>query len=299
MFDISLIFSMLRASTSLTFATLGGMYSEKAGIVNIALEGLMMFGAFFAGVAAHYTGNPWLGIAAGCLASIIVSLLFGIFCILFESDQIISGMAINILAIGIIPVLSNSFFGTPSITPVINNTIKGFDIPWFPLLADIPILTILSFVLIFASIFVFNKTRFGLRLFSAGENPEALDSSGVSVIKYRFAGLILCGFFTGLGGAFLSISHGTQFILHMTAGRGYIALAALILGNWNPKRILPACLLFGFVDALQIRFQNFNFLPIEIVQILPYVLVILLLMGLGGKPNPPSGLGIPYKLGKK
>ncbi|MFC1565276.1 ABC transporter permease [candidate division KSB1 bacterium] len=306
MFDTALISSALRLSAPLTFAATGGLYSERAGIVNIALEGLMLFGAFAAAVVAYYTGNPWLGLLAACITSTFFALIHGIFCIFFRGDQIISGFAINILALGITPVFSNAVFGTQSITPVIKNTIPTFSpsflsgIPFFgDILSQTPVLVWVSFIFVFLTIFIFNRTVFGLRLDAAGENPAALDSVGVSVTKYRLSGVLISGLLCGFGGAYISIAQGTQFIINMTAGRGYIALAALILANWKPRNILFACLFFGLADAFQIRLQGKGIIPAEIVQILPYVIAIIMLIGIINRPRPPAGLGIPYFLGKK
>ncbi|MCP4725546.1 MAG: ABC transporter permease [bacterium] len=306
MLDAALISSTLRLSAPLTFAAAGGLYSERAGIVNIALEGLMLFGAFSAAVVTYYTGSPWLGLLAACITSTFFALIHGIFCIYFQGDQIISGFAINILALGITPVFSNAIFGSQSITPILENTIPSFapsflsGIPVIgTILSQTPVLVWLSFIFVFITIFIMEKTTFGLRLDAAGENPAALDSVGVSVSKYRYMGVIMSGILTGLGGAYLSIAQGTQFIINMTAGRGYIALAALILANWKPKKLLFACLFFGLADACQIRLQGKGIIPAEIVQILPYLIAIIMLVGIVSKPRPPAGLGIPYHLGKR
>jgi ABC-type uncharacterized transport system permease subunit len=306
MIDLALIASTLRLSTPLTFAAIGGLYCERGGIANIALEGFMLFGAFAAAATAYYTGNPWFGLLGGCAGGMAVAAIHAVVCIHFNGGQIISGAAINILAIGLPPVLCSALFGTASSSPVIFNTVPR-GIPQFlqnlPLLgsffSQISILDLFGLALVVLTIGVLKYTWFGLRLTSGGENPAALDAAGVSVVNYRTAGVLISGALAGLGGAYLSIAHGTQFIRNMTAGRGFIALAALIIGSWRPGYVLVGCLFFGLMDALQIRLQGNTVVPVELIQILPYVMTVIVLIGFFGKATQPASLGIPYHIAKK
>ena len=306
MIDFALIASALRLSTPLTFAAIGGLYCERGGIANIALEGFMLFGAFAAAAAAYYTGNPWLGLLGGCLAGMAAAVIHAVVCIYFNGGQIISGAAINILAIGLPPVLCSALFGTSSSSPVIFNTVPR-SIPRFveniPVIgsffSQISIMDLSGLALVALTIGILQYTRFGLRLTSGGENPAALDAAGVSVAKYRTAGVLISGALAGLGGAYLSIAHGSQFIRNMTAGRGFIALAALIIGNWKPGYVLIGCLFFGLMDALQIRMQGNTVVPVELIQILPYVMTVIVLIGFFGRSTQPAALGIPYHIPKK
>ena len=298
---MSIIGAAIRLSTPLTFAALGGLYSERSGIFNIALEGILLFGAFGGALATYYTGSPFAGLMGALLCGLAASLIHAVVTILFHADQIISGVGVNILAIGLPTLLTSALFGTPSSSPPVENWFKSFDVP---LLEHIPLINELfsghslpvycSFFAVYVTYIVFRKTRFGLRITAAGENPAALDVTGVSVIKYRFFGVMLSGLLGGLGGAYLSISHGTQFIKNMSAGRGYIALAALILGKWKPVPTFFACLLFGFADALQIRLQGRLGIPVEFIQMIPYILTILILAGFIGKSIPPRASGKHY-----
>jgi len=304
--DIALITAGIRLSTPLTFAAVGGLFSERSGIVNIALEGIMLVGAFMAGAVTWYTGSPWLGLLSGAAAGLIMGGIHGLLCITFEGNQIVSGMGLNILALGLTPVLCNGLFQTPSATPVTDSSIPIFapgllkNIPLAgPVFAQVSLLAWLGPLTALAALLIFKYTRFGLRLYAAGENPAMLDAAGVSVVRYRYAGVLISGMLAGIGGAYLSVAHGDQFIRNMTAGRGYIALAALILSNWRPGRVLLACLFFGLMDALQIRLQDIGYIPVEIIQVFPYLITVIMLIGLIGKPAPPSNLGIPYKMHSK
>lgn len=294
MFNLALITSAVRLSTPLTLAAYGGLFSERSGIVNIALEGLMLFGAFTAAAATYYTGSPWIGFVSACAVGAAVAAVHGVVSILFNGSQIVSGMAINILAIGLPQILCAALFGTPSSSPFLaEQPIVG------EIFSHVTVLVWAGFAVAAVTAIIFRYTRFGLRLTAAGENPAALDAAGVSVVKYRFAGVIISGVLAGLGGAYLSIAHVSQFIRNMSAGRGFIALAALILGNWKPCFVLPACLFFGFMDALQIRLQGSEVIPVEIIQILPYLITVIVLIGIISKPSPPAGLGIPYHISKQ
>ncbi len=234
----------------------------------------------------------------------MASLIHAIITIIFRADQIISGIGINILALGLPGLLSSTMFGTPSSTPPVVKWFKPVNISWIeriPIAGEIfsghSILVYFSFIVVVITFVIFRETRFGLRIIASGENPSALEVAGISVVKYRFYGVLLSGILGGAGGAYLSISHGTQFIKNMSAGRGYIALAALILGKWKPVPVFLACLLFGFADALQIRLQGKFGIPVEFIQMIPYILTILILAGFIGKAIPPKASGKPYYRG--
>ena len=299
--DLELITSGVRLSTPLILAALGGMFSERAGVVNIALDGIMIFGAFAAASVAYETGNPWLGLMAAVIVGGMIAHVHGVASIRYQADQIVSGTAINILAIGVPAMLANALYGSTSITPNIKLTIPNLEIP---LISQIPIVGMLvgkySFLIYFAflmvpfSWFILYKTSFGLRLRSVGENPEAADTAGVNVYLMRFYGVWLSGILAGLGGAYLSIAHGSAYVRNISAGRGFIALAALIFGRYNPKLTLVACLMFGIADAFQIRVQGVIEIPVQFIQIFPYILTMVVLAGWIGKSQVPAADGIPY-----
>ncbi len=300
-FNISLIAAGIRMSTPLIFAAFGGMYSERGGTWNLALEGLMLFGAFSAAAVAYATQNLFLGVLAGIAAGMIASMLHAAVTLFFRGDQIISGIAINILALGIPALISESIWQTSSSTPAVGKSIATVQIPLihdFPvlgvLISGYSILVYLAFLIAILTTFVFSSTRFGLRLSASGEHPQACEASGINVQFYRFKGILISGILAGLGGVYLSIGHGTSFIKNMTAGRGFIAVAALILGNWKPRRTLAACLIFGFAEAIQIRFQGEIAIPVEFIHMIPYILVIILLTGIIGKVSPPKAGGKPF-----
>ncbi len=284
--DAALLASAVRMSTPLALAALGGLFSERSGIVNIALEGCMLFGAFAAALVTYYSGNPWLGLAAGMVAGGLAASIHAVITVSFRGDQIISGIAVNVLALGIPAVLCAALFETPTSTPSVEHTLPMLALP---LLGDIPFFgevlfqhtfpVYFAFVASVASEFILWRTVFGLRLRAAGENPAAAESLGVRIRRYRYYGVIISGLFAGMGGTFLSIGHGSAFIKNMTVGRGYIALAALIFGKWRPVPTLVACFLFGAADALQIRLQGLVILPVQFIHMTPYVLTILVLIG--------------------
>ncbi len=299
--NIGIFAATIRMAAPLIFASFGGMYSERSGTWNIALEGIMLFGAFTAGAVAYSTNNLFLGLAAGISAGIFISLIHAVVTIYFQGNQIISGIAINIIGYGFPSTISSALWDTPSSTPPLERSLPDLNIPVvkdIPLIGDIisghSILVYAAALIVIITIFVFSKTRFGLRLTACGEHPGACEASGISVYKYRILGILISGALAGLGGAYLSIGHGTQFIRNMTAGRGYIALAALIFGNWKPGRTLAACLLFGFAEALQIRLQGELPIPPVFIQMLPYLLTIFLVTGVIGKVKPPKAAGKPF-----
>jgi simple sugar transport system permease protein len=281
---VSLLFSAVRLATPLLLAALGGLYSERSGVINIALEGLMLAGAFTAATVTYYTRSPWIGLAAAVLAGMIVALLHGVACIQFKADQVVSGTAINILFLGVPALLSGALFASTGATP---------QLPQGQLLPLAPI--VLAFALVPVTWYALNRTPFGLRLRAVGENPEAADTAGIDVSKVRYAGVILSGALAAIGGAYLSIGQSSLFARNMSAGRGFIALAALIFGKWRPVQTMLACLLFGFAEAVSIQMQGVSRIPVQFIQIIPYVLTIVVLAGFIGLSRAPKALGIPYQ----
>jgi ABC-type uncharacterized transport system permease subunit len=227
-FKIALIFSTIRLATPLLLAALGGLWSERSGVINIGLEGLMLAGAFTAAVVTHFVHNPWIGLAAAILAGMLTALVHAFVCITCKADQVVSGTAINILFLGLPALLSGAFFESTGATP---------QVPQGELLPVAPI--VLAFVLVPVTWYVLYRTPFGLRLRSVGENPEAADTAGIRVEAVRYAGVILSGALAAIGGAYLSIGQSSLFTRNMSAGRGFIALAALIFGKWRPARRHP------------------------------------------------------------
>ena len=289
-FTIALIWSTVRLSTPLILAALGGLFSERAGVINIALEGMMLAGAFTAASVTHAVGNPYVGLGAGMLAGALIAAIHAVACIQYKADQVVTGTAINILMIGMPAFLSGAFFLSSGSTPQIP---KEQLIPWIPI--------VIAFALVPITWYVLYKTPFGLRLRSVGENPEAADAAGVKVARMRYAGVLLSGALAGIGGAYLSIGQSSLFTRNMTSGRGFIALAALIFGKWRPVQTLLACLLFGFTEAVSIQMQGVvklpsgDDIPVQFVQMVPYVLTIVVLAGFIGSSRPPRALGIPYE----
>ena len=292
-FSIALIFSTIRFATPLIFAALGGMFSERSGIINIALEGLMLAGAFTAAVTTYELNNPYLGLLCGMLAGAFVALIYAVAVIKFEANQVVAGTAINFLMLGLPQLLSGAIYDSSGSTPQID---KVFLLPEF---LNINVASFLAFLLIPLCWYVLYKTPFGLRLRAVGENPAAADAAGVSVLKLRYTAVILSGVLAAAGGAYLSIGQSSLFTRGMTAGRGFIALAALILAKWRPVQVLIACLFFGFTEALTIPLANIKTssgepIPVQFVQIIPYVLTIIVLAGFIGLSRAPKALGIPY-----
>jgi general nucleoside transport system permease protein len=286
--NVALFFSTIRLATPLLLAALGGMFSERAGVINIALEGLMLAGAFTAAAITHYTGSPWVGLLAGILAGMGVALIHAVASIRFKADQVVSGTAINILMLGVPALLSGAFFLSSGSTPQIA---RENLIPWTPVL--------LAFALVPVTWYVLFRTPFGLRLRAVGENPGAADAAGVSVPRLRYAAVLLSGALAGIGGAYLSIGQSSLFTRNMTSGRGFIALAALIFGKWRPVQTMLACLLFGFTEALAIQLQGVKVgeeeIPNQFIQIIPYLLTIIVLAGFIGRARAPRALGLPYQ----
>ncbi len=301
--NLSLLASMVRLLTPLILAALGGMYSERGGVINIALEGIMLAGAFTAAAVTERTGNPWIGLVAAAGAGLLVALIHAVASIEFKADQVVVGTAINILFLGVPALVSGAIYASTGSTPSLprDQTLPDWNIP---LIEKIPVINViisghkpivyLAFALVPISYYVLFRTRFGLRLRAVGENPEAADTAGVSVARMRYAGVLLSGLLAALGGAYLSIGQNSLFTRNMTAGRGFIALAALILGKWHPVGAFLACLLFGIAEAISIRMQGVVNIPVQWIQIIPYVLTLVVLAGFIGRATPPRAIGTPY-----
>ena len=282
--QVGLILSAIRLATPLLLAALGGLLSERSGVINIALEGLMLAGSFTAAVVTHYSGSPWLGLVAGVGAGSAVAYIHAVACIRYGADQVVSGTAINILFLGVPALLSGALFASTGATP---------QLPKDHLLPIAPI--VIAFALVPVLTLLLARTRFGLRLRAVGENPAAADAAGISVARVRTLAVVLSGALAAIGGAYLSIGQSSLFTRNMTAGRGFIALAALIMGKWKPVPTMFVCLLFGLAEAISIQMQGVTAIPVQFIQIIPYVLTLVVLAGFIGRSRPPKALGLPYR----
>ncbi|SLN53016.1 L-arabinose transporter permease protein [Aquimixticola soesokkakensis] len=310
---LQILDSTVRLATPLLLTCLAGLFSERAGIVDIGLEGKLLGAAFLAGAVAYVTGNIWLGTLAGIGASVLLSLLHGVASITFRGDQLISGVAINFLAAGLTVVIGQAWFKLGGRTPSLPREARFGDItlPFADQIADVPLIgplyaellsghTALTYVALAAvplSWWVLYRTRFGLRLRAVGENPGAVDTAGISVVKLRYQAILIAGVLCGLGGSFLA-SLAAGFVKDMSAGRGYIALAALIFAKWKPYPALGATLLFGLLEAIGNRYQSIKLgditIPVQLMQALPYILTVVILAGFIGKAIPPRAGGQAY-----
>lgn len=306
----------LRVATPLILCAMAGIFSERAGIIDISLEGKMLMAAFVAASVAALSGAPILGLGAAIAVSVALSLLHGFACITHKGNQVISGLAINILASGLTVTLGIAIFARGGQTPLLMGDQRfgaihlpfadwlGANVPFIgtiykEILSGHNILVWLAFVLVIVTWAVIFRTSFGLRLRAVGEKPEAIDSAGISVSGLRFQAVIIAGILTGIAGAYLSTAHGAGFVREMTAGKGYIALAAMIFGKWRPGPALAACLMFGFLDALAARLQGVSLpyvgeLSSDLILALPYVMTVVLLAGFIGSTTPPRAIGVPY-----
>jgi simple sugar transport system permease protein len=307
--------STLRLATPLLLACLAGLYSERAGVFDIGLEGKMLAAAFAAATVAALTGSPWPALLAAMLVSIGFALVHGFACISARGNQIVSGVAINFLAAGLTAVLGHAWFAQGGKTPALPSAARlgPIELPLSQTLAPVPVIgpvwselisghNLLVYVAFAAAPFTWWalwRTRFGLRLRAVGENPAAVDTAGVSVARLRYLAVVCCGALCGLAGAYLSIAQSAGFIPNMSAGKGFIALAALIFAKWRPVQAMLACLLFGFLDAAAIRLQGVSLpvigaISVQAIQAAPYVLTVVLLAGFIGKAIPPRAGGVPY-----
>ena len=311
----AMLASTLRVSTPLIFCALAGLLSERSGVVDIALEGKMLLAAFAAGACGATCGSTTLALLAAMAVAVAMSWVHGLACVSHKGDQVVSGVAINIIAAGLTAVLGAAWFHQGGQTPPLSDAVR-IQALWpgvaeavrsWPLLGSVlgdgllghnalVYLALLLVPLMWWGVF---KTRFGLRLRAVGENPHMVDAAGVSVQRLRYTALTLNGVLCGLAGSYLVLAQSASFSPNMTAGRGFMALAALIFGRWHPVRALLACLLFGFLDAAAIRLQGVHLpgvgeVPVQAIQALPYVLTVVLLAGFIGKSVAPKALGIPY-----
>lgn len=277
----------LMYSTPLIFTALGGVLSEKSGVINIGLEGMMTIGAFAASWIGITTGNPWLGLLAGGIAGLLLSVLHAVASIRFQANQVVSGMAINFLGSGLAVFLCRIFFDGTSMTPPLDLDLK------IPVIFHQYATVYLAFLATALIWFIFNKTTLGLRLISAGEHPKAAGAAGIKVSIYRYFGVLSSGFLAGIGGASLSIAIVSNFRPTLISGQGFIALAAMIFGKWNPVGTLFACLFFGFSQALVVFIGGREDLQIssQLLATLPYILTLVVLVGFMKKTTAPSALG--------
>ena len=308
-FISSVLGTTLRMATPLLFCALAGLISERSGVIDIGLEGKMLLAAFAAASAGVATGSLVLALFVALIVALAASWLHGFACVTHRGDQVVSGVAINIIALGITSVLGSAWYEMGGQTPPVSDTVRL--VALWPNLSDSVggilgdgllghnALVYLAFALVPAVWWLIWRTRFGLRLRAVGENPDMVEAAGVSVRTMRYMALTLNGILCGLAGAYLVLAQSASFVPNMTAGRGYMALAAMIFGKWHPVGALWACLLFGFLDAVAIRFQGVPLpvvgeVPVQAIQVLPYVMTVVLLAGFIGKAVAPKALGKPY-----
>lgn len=304
-----------RLAIPLLLACLAGLWSERSGVVDIGLEGKMLAAAFAAAATASVTGSAWIGLGAGVLASVALALAHGYASIDQRGNQVVSGTAINMIAVGLTALLGAAWFGQGGRTPPLEGAARFHEIVWpgaagadaVPILGPIyrmlisgfDVVTYMAYAAVPLTAFALARTRFGLRLRAVGENPAAVDTAGVSVRGLRYAAVVIAGVLCGLAGTYLSVAQAAQFLPQMTAGKGFIALAALVFAKWRPWPALWTCLLFGVLDALAIRLQGavlpgVGEVPVQAIQALPYLLTVILLAGFIGRATPPRASGVPY-----
>ena len=306
--------STVRLATPLLLACLAGLFSERAGIFDIGLEGKMLAAAFMSAAVAAITGDVWMGLGAGIAASMALSLIHGLASITFRGNQLISGVAINFLAAGLTVLIAQDWFSQGGRTPSLIGAgrFEPVTLPGAEAAAGIPvlgqiyaelisghsILVYVAFAMVPITWWLLYRTRFGLRLRAVGEAPEAVDTAGISVVGLRYVAVGICGVLCGVAGAYLATALQAGFVKDMTAGRGFIALAALIFAKWRPWYALYACLLFGLLQAVALRYQNIDLgafiVPVQFMDALPYILTVVILAGFVGKAIPPRAGGEPY-----
>jgi general nucleoside transport system permease protein len=295
---LEIVASSLRLAAPLIFCALAGVLAERAGVIDIGLEGKMLFAAFAAAAVGVTTKSTTLAITAAVLVAVALSCLHGFACVTYHGNQVISGLAINIIAAGLTVVLGIAWFKQGGQTPSVIDAVRLKPISEIPLLNQ-SILVYVALALVGVVWWLLFRTRLGLRLRAVGENPAMVDAAGVSVAGVRYMALVGNGILCGLAGCYLVLAQNASFAPHMTAGRGFMALAAMIFGKWHPVGALWACLLFGFLDAVAIRLQGvvvpgFGEVPVQLIQALPYLLTVILLAGFIGKATAPKALGSPY-----
>ena len=291
---LAILASGIRLAIPYILAGLGGTYSERSGVVNIGLEGMMLTGAFTAVAVTNATGSPWVGLAGAILAGMLLGLVHAVVCVTFKADQIVSGLALIIFAAGITVFCAWLLYNRTQIqvtaylrVPVLH------EIPFFKeLFYKIPPLVFLTAAIVIASHFIIFKTVFGLRLRSVGEHPQAADTLGISVAKMRYTGVIISGALSGMAGAYLSLEHAHYFVKGISAGRGFIGLASMIFGKWTPFGTAGAGMLFGFGEALKPYLPKV--IPSQFIDMIPYVLTIVVLASAIGRATPPASIGVPY-----
>jgi simple sugar transport system permease protein len=289
----------LRVATPLVLCAMGGLFSERSGIIDVGLEGKMLMAAFFAAAVSAVTGSAWLGLLAGVAAAEALALLHGLACITYRGNQVVSGVAINILASGLTVVLGNAWFARGGQTPALETPGQRLTPIFFRSAGD-NILMYVALLSVPLTWWIVTRTRFGLRLRAVGEMPIAVDTAGISVPWLRYRAVLLCGLLSGLAGTYLSIAQNAGFGRDMTAGQGFIALAAVIFGKWRPFPAFGACLMFGLLDAVAIRLQGVRApgigeVPVQLIQALPYLLTMFLLAGFIGRAIAPRAIGVPYE----
>ena len=316
MFELLILMldATIRTAPPLILAAMAGMFCERSGVVNIALEGKLLASAFAGGAAAAVSGSAWVGLGAGVGVSILFALMHGFATITHRGDQVVSGMAINILAAGLTVTLGRYWFDQGGQTPALSGAARfaPIELPYARELYDVPVigqlysellsghslLEYVAFACVPLAWWVLFRTRFGLRLRAVGEAPAAVDTAGISVVRMRYTALIIGGLLAGIGGTYLAVAQTAQFIPNMSAGKGFMALAALVFGKWKPWSAMAACLLFGFLDAVAIRLQGVSIgdfaIPVQAIGALPYILTVFLLAGFIGKAVAPKALGTPY-----
>jgi general nucleoside transport system permease protein len=305
--------SSIRMSVPLILCCIAGLWSERSGIVDIGLEGKMLAGAFAAACAAAYFQSAWMGLFFAILVSLMMALIHGYASITHRGNQVVSGVAINMLAAGLAVVLGNSWYKQGGRTPALSEDMRfmPIDVFGFLHLESVPylgkfiqiisnhsVISYAAFLLVPLTAWALAKTRFGLRLRAVGENPHAVDTAGISVSLLRYQAVIITGILCGVAGAYLSTSLSAGFVRDMTAGRGFIALAALISANWRAWPSLFACLMFGFLQAIGNIMQGAHVgafdIPVQFFNALPYIVTVILLAGFIGKSIPPRASGVPY-----
>lgn len=323
LFDFAVLDGTMRLAVPLLLACLAGLFSERAGVIDIGLEGKMLMAAFLAASAAYASGNAWIGLAAGVAGSVALSLLHGLASVTYRGNQLISGVAINFFAAGCTVVAAQSWFAQGGRTPQLVGDARFEALVWpgaltkireineasflmrvySDLLSGHSILTYLALLTVPLTWWVLYRTKFGLRLRAVGENPAAVDTAGISVVRLRYQAILICGVFCGIAGAYIATSLQAGFTRDMTAGRGFIALAALIFAKWRPWHALGAAVLFGYLQALSLRTDIVERLvtirvQAQLLDVLPYLLTILILAGFIGKAIPPRASGEPYIKGQ-
>ncbi len=314
-FVLLILDATLRVATPLIFCAMAGLLSERSGVIDISLEGKLLASAFAAACIATVTGSAWLALAGGIALSVTMALIHAFACVTHRGDQVVSAVAINFLASGLTVVLGNAWFGQGGQTPSLDASARFMPIalPLADALRGVPvigpvyaelisghnILVYVALAAVPATWWMVYRTRFGLRLRAVGENPHAVDTAGISVTWLRYRAVLLGGLLAGIGGTYLSIAQNAAFVREMSAGQGYIALAAMIFGKWRPWQAMGACLMFGFLDAVSIRLQGVNVpgigeVPVQVFQALPYIMTVVLLAGFIGTAMAPKAIGRAY-----